>query len=120
MGPLSKNSDIINQLYLRTKVKKTDIIDLLKVLPECMADTFINSNPDMDALVEFGFISIRWKKGRGWGAIVTATLPDRFKRRITEHKIERKTPLGQKLYESMHPINKERAEKRIKAKNNIT
>jgi len=44
MPAIGKSNPIIDILHRKTKIRKEDIIDLFRVLPECMADAVFESN----------------------------------------------------------------------------
>lgn len=116
MGPIGKNSDIVNLLYSRTKIKKRDICDIIKALPECMAEAFIMSNVDEKQPVNLGGIAIRWNKGGKWGMWLTVKANTAFKLHLSKLKIMSDEPLAKKMNELMLPSNKKKAIQRIKDK----
>lgn len=95
-------------------MKREDIVELLKAMPVCMAEAFMQSNPDEKKPVDLGGISLRWHKGKGGGGI-TAKTGKPFRKHFTKLKIEKKHPLAVKLFDLMQPLNREKAIKRCKS-----
>jgi hypothetical protein len=114
MAAIGKNNLLVDLIHQKTKLKKQDIVDIFKVLPECMAETFIQSNLEENQPIDLGGINLRWKLSGPWGANVTACTTKQFKSHLTRLKIERNHPLAERLYNLMHPKNKRIASERCK------
>lgn len=109
MGP---NHPLIDLIHKKTKIKKVDILDMLKALPGCMAEAFFMANPAENEAVEVGGISLRWKKAGKWGSCIKSGLSAALKKQLLDKKIEKKHALAESLYKLMHPKNRETALKK--------
>ena len=112
MPAIGKNALLVDLLYKKTKVKKEDIVDIFRALPECMAEAFIQSNLEDGKPIDLGGVSIRWKRGGMWGTYLVSRMTENFKDHLTRLKIEGKHPLAIQLFNLMHPKNKESALRR--------
>lgn len=117
MGP---NHPLVNLIHQKTKIKKVDIVDIFKVLPECMAEAFFMANMEEGKPLDLGGINLRWKKMGKWGAGICASLTQPMKTHFSRVKVEQKYPLAIQLYKLMHPKNKERALKKNKLTDTTT
>lgn len=113
MGPIGRKNDLVNLIHARTKIKKVDIIEMFKVMPECMAEAFMMSNADEGIGVEMGGIAIAWHSKGKWGPWLEVKPNTRFKTHMATLKIEKTTELAEKMNNLMHPINKERVTNRL-------
>lgn len=97
MGPIGKNTPLVELLFQKTKVKKEDIIDILKQLPECMAEAFLMSNPPEKKHIEVGGIAISWHSSKVKDPWIALKLAKAFKIHFSRLKNEKKYPLAKIL-----------------------
>lgn len=53
---------LIDGINKRTKIKKSDIAEVLRLLPEITTEIFFNLEPKKNQKVSFGFIQMSWFK----------------------------------------------------------
>ena len=99
MGPISKDSDLVNLIYKKTKIKKATIIDMIRVMPECMAEAFLMSDIEPEKRIDLGGISIGWHSSENRGAWTNIKPSSQFKKHLFRMKKEKKYPLAEKLTE---------------------
>lgn len=103
MPSIGKDAFIVRLLHLKTKIKTEDIVDLLKALPECMAEAFLEANPDEKKPVYFGANKVHWKQ-TGLGPAIVFSATKTFTNRINKDKVEKTYPFSAKLWELSLPI----------------
>ena len=109
MPGIGKNHPLVTLIHQKTKIKKQDIVDMLKVMPECMVEAFITENLEANKPMDMGGVSLRWKTGGIWGPFLQFKATPALKSHFTRFRIEKKYPLAVKLFDLMHPKSKERA-----------
>lgn len=97
MGPIPKDSDLVSLIHAKTKIKKRDIIDMIRILPECTAEAFILSNVEPGIPVDLGAIAISWHHNDKKSPWITIKGSSKFKKRLYALKKEKKQPLSQRL-----------------------
>lgn len=123
MPSIGPNSTLVKILHKKTKIKSVDIIDLLRALPEGIAEAFFQANPDEKEPVNFGALNVHWKN-TNLGPGIFFKPASVFQKHVSRIKYEQKTAFATTLYEKMLPINRERVVKSIEtstqnfAKNN--
>ena len=75
----------------------------LRILPVCIADAFIQANPDENKVIDMTCASFYWRKGTRWGPCVVMMPPKKFNIYFTKLRYEKKYPLAVKLFDLMHP-----------------
>lgn len=118
MSTLGLNNFLVKLIHEKTKVPKQDIVDILKIMPECMAEAFIEANLPAKQRFYVGGVALSWST-KQFGPAVGATTTKRFKKHLTRLKIEGKSPLALQFLQKMRPRNKKIAEKRTKNEKNI-
>lgn len=118
MPSIGQNNFLVKLLHEKTKVSKRDIVDILKFIPECMAEAFIEANLPAKEKLYLGGVSLSWCT-KQFGPAVGAKTSDNFRKHLTRLKLEGKYPLAQHFFEKMRPLNKEIAKKRVNKEKNI-
>lgn len=118
MPTIGQNNFLVRLIHEKTKVSKQEIIDILKVMPECMAEAFIQANLPAKRKLYIGGIGISWST-KQFGPAVGATTTKRFKQHLTKLKLEAKYPMAAHFLQKMRPINKKNAENKTKFGKNI-
>lgn len=118
MPSIGKNNFLVKLIHEKTKVPKQDIVDILKVMPECMAETFIEANLPVREKLHIGGISLSWSV-KQFGPAVGASTSEGFRKHLTRIKLEGKYPLALHFLQKMRPRNKKIAENRLKNEKNI-
>lgn len=103
MGAIGQHNFLVQLLKAKTKVKAQDIVDILKALPECMAEAFLEAAPDEKKPVYFGANKVHWKQ-TGLGPAIAFSATESFKNRINRDKIEKTYPFSAKLWDLSLPI----------------
>lgn len=117
MPAIGKKHPLVTLIYQKTKIRKEDIVDMFKVLPECMAEAFYMANPGEGEAVDLGGINLRWKLAGKWGSAVSSNLTKPMKSHLVRVKVEKRYPLAAELFDIMNQKNRERAvHKQEKAK----
>lgn len=109
MPSLSKNTFLVQLLAAKTKMKMQDILDILDLLPECMAEAFLQADPEVNEKVFLGVGTLYWKKATKWGPSFIILPTKVFYRTLTRLRMEKEYPLAEKLWNLMHPLSRERA-----------
>jgi len=103
MPSIGKDTFFVKLLHRKTKIKTEDIVDILKAIPECMAEAFLEENPDEKKPVYFGVNKAHWKQ-TGLGPAIVFSATKTFISRINKDKIEKTYPFSSKLWELSLPI----------------
>ena len=112
MPSIGRKSSLVKMIHARTKIKAIDIVDLLRVLPECLAEAFLEASPGENQMIDMGCVSMSWKKGNRWGPYIKMKPTKKFKAHFTKLRYEKKYPLAAKLFDLMHPKTQERVAKK--------
>ena len=75
-------------------MKRQDIVDVLILLPECLAQSFFEENPVSGEFVNFGIIAMAWKPKKQYGYAITVKKTQTFVKAITANKQTNPTPLS--------------------------
>jgi len=113
MAAISKESFFVKLLAKKTKIKTEDIIDILKAIPGCMAEAFLEANPVAKEAVYFGINTAQWKH-TPFGPTVVFSPTKTFKERMVKLKLEQNYPLAKQLYDLMMPITQQRVAEKAK------
>ena len=103
MPSLARKSSLVKMICTKTKIKPVNVIDVLRILPECMAEAFIQANPAEREVIDMTCVSMYWNKGNKWGPYITMKPSKKFKVYLTKLRYEKKYPLAEKLFDLMHP-----------------
>lgn len=103
---------LVRLIKAKTKISTEDIQEILHILPECMAEAFIQANPKEKELVDLGPVSGFWRPATRWGPSVQLKAKKAFGEALTRLRYEKNYPLASQLYEMMHPKTKERVSER--------
>lgn len=112
MPALGRKSPLVKMICARTKIKPVNVIDVLRILPECMAEAFIQANPAEREVIDMTCVSMCWNKGNKWGPHITIKPAKKFKEHFTKLRYEKNYPLAVELFDLMHPKTKERVLKK--------
>jgi len=111
MPSIGKDTFFVRLIAKKTKIKAEDIVDILRVIPECMAEAFLEANPDEKKPVYFGANKAHWKQ-TGLGPAIVFSATKTFISRINKDKIEKIHPLSAKLWDLSLPIQQKKMQEK--------
>ena len=101
MPAIGNGHPVISLIQKKTKIKRCDIIAVLKCLPEVVPEAFLEANLPMNKPMDFGAFSMRWSIHRMYGAHLKIRLVKSAAKKYVDLKFEGKTPLAKHLFELM-------------------
>lgn len=107
MGLNNRNSFLVQLLHMRTNVAFPDIIEILDLLPECMAETFMDAAPEEGKKVFLGVVSALWKNTI-YGPAVYMKPPLDFDNSFVDLKLAGETQFAREMWSRMHPRLRDR------------
>lgn len=110
---IGKESRIVDLIRAKTKLSKEDIYDVLWVLPEVLAELFMELSPKEKASVHLGILNAYWQDSRTGKPGIVFKPTERFKSKLTQLKFEGKTPLAKELYSHLPDNIKQKVIKRL-------
>jgi hypothetical protein len=112
MSAAGPQSFLVQLIHVKTKVRIRDIMDVLALLPECMAEAFMEAGAAEKERVSFGFASLAWRN-TGWGPSVKLYTSQPLLESLVDLKYAQEYPLAKQMWELMHPKSKERVLERV-------